>query len=69
MSTEPVDATDVDEAAFDDANEVVISTGNECWTGVVSEVNGSSGGIWLYCWHNSWPGCWGISWIFGWRTW
>jgi hypothetical protein len=30
MSTEPVDATDVDEAEFDAANEVVISTGNEC---------------------------------------
>ncbi len=30
MFTEPVDANDVDESAFDDANEVVISTGNEC---------------------------------------
>ena len=43
MSTELVDAIDVDEAAFDDANEVVISTGNECSTGVVSKVNGSFG--------------------------
>ena len=49
MSTEPVDYIDVDEDAFDNANEDVISTGNECWTGVVSEANGGSGGIWLYC--------------------
>ena len=69
MSTEPVNATDVDEAEFDAANEVVISTGNECWTGFVSDGKGGSGGIWLYCWQNSWPCCWGISWIFGWRTW
>ena len=38
MSTEPVDAIDVEEAAFDDANEVVIC-----------DVNGGSGGSWLYC--------------------
>ena len=30
MSAEPVDASDVDEAALDDANEVVISSDNDC---------------------------------------
>ena len=58
MSTEPLDAIDVEEAAFDDANEVVIC-----------DVKGGSGGSWLYCWQNSCPGCWGISWTLNWRVW
>ena len=30
MSTEPIVAIDVDEAAFDDANEVLISSDKDC---------------------------------------
>ena len=53
MSTESLDAFDVDEAAFDDSSDAVISSYKDSWTGAVCVVDGGCSGSWMYCWQNT----------------